>query len=345
MNLKVAANIVTYNRKELLLECLASLISQTVVLDAIFIIDNHSSDGTGLTLYEKGYIGEIPDVGAEKVFTSEKFYCLDKSLLTPDSQGKIDSAASAHFIKIFYVYLPENTGSSGGQYEGLKRASELGYDWIWLMDDDVVCDCNSLKNLLNKIEIGENVGYFCSKVLNPDGEVMNVPIIDMSFSETMYPSWPKYLDYGMIPVTFATFVSLLVKAEVVKDVGLPIKNLFIWADDSEFTKRMSLKYKGYLVGNSIVIHKRAMSSPPSLLYEEDANRIKNFFYAFRNTLYVEKKYGTNGSLFKYIIWLVGHALKILCFKKNKMRKLSVIIKGSASGLFFHPVIEYPKSHH
>ncbi|MCD6105633.1 MAG: glycosyltransferase, partial [Thermosipho sp. (in: Bacteria)] len=40
----VCAVVVTYNRKELLLECLEALRKQTRPLDAIYLIDNASTD-------------------------------------------------------------------------------------------------------------------------------------------------------------------------------------------------------------------------------------------------------------------------------------------------------------
>ena len=42
----IAAVVVTYNRKDLLGQCLDSLRGQSRPLDAIYILDNHSTDGT-----------------------------------------------------------------------------------------------------------------------------------------------------------------------------------------------------------------------------------------------------------------------------------------------------------
>ena len=42
----IAAVVVTYNRKELLCECIEGLLAQTKRVDAIYIIDNASTDGT-----------------------------------------------------------------------------------------------------------------------------------------------------------------------------------------------------------------------------------------------------------------------------------------------------------
>ena len=57
---KIAAIVVTFNRKELLLECIHSLINQTYCLDTIFIIDGPSTDGTPEHLLECNLITELP---------------------------------------------------------------------------------------------------------------------------------------------------------------------------------------------------------------------------------------------------------------------------------------------
>ena len=55
----ICAVVVTYNRKELLIECLESLKEQSRTLDAILIIDNASTDGTPEILLKNGYIDHI----------------------------------------------------------------------------------------------------------------------------------------------------------------------------------------------------------------------------------------------------------------------------------------------
>lgn len=51
--MKVAAVVVTYNRKELLRECLEALLNQTSPLDEIIVINNASTDGTAQLLVEQ----------------------------------------------------------------------------------------------------------------------------------------------------------------------------------------------------------------------------------------------------------------------------------------------------
>jgi len=92
-----AAVVVAFNRKKLLTECLDGLMRQSLPLDAIYVVDNASTDGTDAYLQEKGYLDEP---------------------------------------RIRYIRLPVNGGGAGGFYHGVRVAFEAGYDWIWLMDDD-----------------------------------------------------------------------------------------------------------------------------------------------------------------------------------------------------------------
>jgi len=45
-NFKVAAVVVTYNRKDLLIQCIEALLNQTRPPDEIIVVDNSSTDGT-----------------------------------------------------------------------------------------------------------------------------------------------------------------------------------------------------------------------------------------------------------------------------------------------------------
>lgn len=107
--MRIAAVVVTYNRKELLKENIEALQKQTRKPDGIIIIDNHSTDGTEEWIRSSGYL----------------------------------SHSMFHYLR-----LSENTGSSGGFHEGVKYAYENNFDWIWGMDDDALPAENALEELL-----------------------------------------------------------------------------------------------------------------------------------------------------------------------------------------------------
>lgn len=98
----VCAVVVTYNRKNLLLECLEAIRRQTRPVDAIYIIDNASTDGTPEVLKENGYIPELPPFNLSEPYEIEH---------------KISNLVDGNPINVFYVRMYENTGSAGGFYE------------------------------------------------------------------------------------------------------------------------------------------------------------------------------------------------------------------------------------
>ena len=106
-NKKILAVVVTYNRKELLCECLDALLHQECSFLDILIVDNASTDGT------HEYI--------------EK-YLKDK--------------------RVIYENTGSNIGGAGGFNYGMKLGVKLGYDYIWLMDDDTIVKKDSLTKLL-----------------------------------------------------------------------------------------------------------------------------------------------------------------------------------------------------
>src|SRR4051812_18012026 len=52
------------------------------------------------------------------------------------TDGTADMLA-AEFPELDVVHLPSNVGGAGGFHAGMKWARENGFDWTWVMDDDV----------------------------------------------------------------------------------------------------------------------------------------------------------------------------------------------------------------
>ena len=114
MKLNIAAVIVTFNRKELLIKCIEAVIGQTFLPQTIIIIDNASTDGTEELLRKKGFCD-----------------------------------GSVNGITLYYERLSKNSGGAGGFYFGIKRAQEASYDAVWVMDDDGLPDKDCLKNMIS----------------------------------------------------------------------------------------------------------------------------------------------------------------------------------------------------
>jgi len=227
----VCAVVVTYNRKNLLLECLEALLKQTRPLEAIYIIDNFSSDGTPETLKENGYIINLPPDDISEPWERE---------------FEVKNLTDGKPIRIHYVRMNENTGGAGGFHEGVKRGYERGYDWLWLMDDDGLPALNSLK----KIFIAKN------NLVNKNNYIV-------LWNQIIFEKDKKDIVLNKIvlePVDHAIFVGFFINTELVKKVGLPNKSFFIYYDDIEYCLRIR-RFGGriFKVLGSFIYHKDWMN--------------------------------------------------------------------------------------
>ncbi len=234
----------------------------------------------------------------------------------------------------------DNLGGAGGFFSGIKYAAEHSYEYCWIMDDDVICEHTALEELVKAYSRKSNIGFVCSKVIGLDGCPMNTPVVDDRPSANGYADYLDLIDYGMIKVKTATFVSVFFSISVVKNLGLPYKEYFIWGDDAEYTQRISSCYDCYLATKSCVVHKRTIQGRLSFEGELDCNRLNNFFYIFRNSSFNNILYSEEESSrlkvfyknFKYVFKLI---LKLDLFRA------SIVLRSSLAFLKFNPKVCYP----
>lgn len=299
---KIAAVVVTYNRKDLLLECLSCLQNQNfsdasqaceTSLD-ILVIDNASTDGTSKAL---------------------------KPL--------------ANTKQILYFNTGSNLGGAGGFNYGMRKAVELGYDYVWVMDDDCMPHEDTLLGFLNAdAELDGEYGYLSSVCRWIDGSICTM-------NTQRHPLTKNITDFSpdIQLVTLASFVSLFVPARIIKELGLPIKDFFIWSDDWEFTRRISRKYPCYLVGKSVVTHKSKSNGVGNIALDSE-EKISRYRLAYRNDVVFYRREGIKGYGYIFIRGLYHAFLVLTKAKSKKGERLHTILKGNLEGLKFHPEIEY-----
>ena len=149
----------------------------------------------------------------------------------------------------------------------------------------------------------------------------------------------KGFERKLQPVTMASFVSLFLPAGIVREMGLPIKDFFIWTDDWEFTRRISRKYLCYAVADSVVVHK-SKSNMGANIGTESEDRLDRFDYLYRNDVYLYRREGLKGFCYE-AVRLSGHIVRVLLKSRdNKAKRIGKIIGGTKTGLRFHPEIEF-----
>lgn len=259
----IAAVVVTYNRVELLLECIAGLLAQTRPLDHILLIDNASTDGT-----------------AERLQAS----------------GLLDHP------KIEYVALPANIGGAGGFHEGLHLASEAGYDWIWLMDDDAEPEPDCLEKMAAAFA-EESAVLVAPAVVNGDGQrddpaahrARLLPSSEATFYRFSSPLHLKHcVGRDIVPIDVCSFVGPCIKRSAIAEAGLPKKEFFIHQDDIEYSLRLGKVGRLLLVPGARIRHKKedgpATAEGARGLFGKRQrtpfNKLWPLYYGYRNTVWM-----------------------------------------------------------
>ena len=194
--------------------------------------------------------------------------------------------AAGHPLGAHVVSLPVNTGGAGGFAAGIARALTRfpQAEWIWLMDDDTIPTATALEAL-----VGAAAAYpgspalLASRAVWADGteHPMNRP--------RTRPGLPALLHRhaalaGARQIRTASFVSILIDARAVREVGLPRASYFLWNDDFEYTSRILRGRIGLYVPDSVVRHlTRALGSSDADPGERFRFEVRNKIWTFRDS--------------------------------------------------------------
>ena len=209
-------------------------------------------------------------------------------------------------------------------------------EFVWLMDDDTVPSATTLTELVTFAKQTPNFGFLASDVRWTDGTraKMNNPAPKNRLKKIPEDATePEEL-------MNATFVSLLMKRDIINQIGLPITEFFIWGDDIEFTERAARIAPGYFVPAAKVTHKMAANVGSNIM-NDSLDRLPRYFYSYRNKVYYGAKRNFIGHM-KSNTRITLEAIRLMFAPNvdNRLKRLSVLIKGVKAGIVFRPEIEY-----
>lgn len=292
-NPEICAVVVSYNQKEALKRLLTSLYSIKKKIDLdIILVLNGSTDGT-------------------------------LGMLKADSE----------FAPLIHrIDLERNCGGAGGFRRGMQEALKKDYDYIWLMDDDILPKEDALEELLRYTYSLPTWGALGSlvarkedpaKVTETGGE-----LAWWKGKLTCHNSGAnlkKVEKQEAFPVGHCAAASLLVNREAVDKLGF-FEDIFIHFDDVEWCYRIARGgYPVYTVPSSVVWHPYKRGTTPAWIRYYDA----------RNILLVYKR---NRPLLTFIPWLRFRLMALVFRLKKDKASANAIILGQKD--FFLDRIRY-----
>ena len=267
MSETVAVVIVTHNRADLLGRMLDGLRSQTHQADAVIVIDNVSTDHTRAVL-----------------------------------DGRTD-------LPLHVTTTASNLGGAGGFHIGMRAAYDAGWDRIWLMDDDVVPDPDCLAALMATdesclIAVRDDLDGNLVEKAAVRFDLAN-PLAIRPKTSSVDSTYATRADLpALVEVENVAFEGFMVRREVVKRIGFPDPEFFIFYDDVDYAIRA--RRAGFRIWG---VRDARLVRQLDFNQQHDMSGWKGF-YMFRNLFVVHLRYGEN-VLVRLKPWLIALGVVLL----------------------------------
>ncbi len=301
---RVCAVIVTYNRKEYLKKLLDNLLIQTFSLAAILIYDNNSKDGTPRML-------------------------LDAGLIDDDLSMKLHKKEMRQ-VDVMYFRSDVNEGGSGGFYGGMKIASSMDFDYLWCMDDDVQPEPDCLEELLRYISPKVRICQPCRTDENhQDRAIIAVNMKNIfcyKVDDRDIGVFSKDIPEDTIEIKNFPFEGPLIANSLIKEIGLPKKELFILFDDTDYAMRAQKKTK-ILYCKRAILHRQ-------LIQMKNNSKLMGWkqYYGYRNQVWFDRTYGENFAVRKIRPMLLVLDLFLRTLVRRRPSDFRVICKAYSDGV-------------
>ncbi len=262
---------------------------------------------------------------------------LINQLSTQDSENKFvrncRDSSSQH--KLIFIPTQENIGYAGACNLGIKKAVEMGADYICLLNNDTIVLPDTSSILINSFDLQNGIGIVGPKIiyhndqnkiwfgggkllLNKGAKTIH---LDMNKTENVGTEQRSVLNSK--EVDFITGCALMAKREVFEKVGLLNEKYFAYFEEVDLCYRA--KKAGYKI----------FYIPQSKLYHKVSSTTKKYFsglinyYKFRNRLYFLKKNLPSSSFIKLLPIVFFYSVKeiVISITKGKFKDILSIPVG------------------
>lgn len=205
-------------------------------------------------------------------------------------------------LKITQIFNEENLGFAGGNNQGIKLAQERGAGYVLLLNNDTIVEPNFLTELVREMEedernsiVGPLVLFYSDKktIWSAGGKITNHftrgELIAYQETDEGHYQVPEQVDY-------ISGTCLLIKAEVIKKIGLISEDYFLYYEDTDWCLR-ARKAGG-----------RCLLVPAAKIYHKQSKSAGEFSYPYiyyhsRNGLIFGARFGLEITTYFLSIWI------------------------------------------
>ncbi|MDN6856562.1 glycosyltransferase [Pseudomonas sp. CAN2814] len=264
--------------------------------------------------------------------------------------------------RVQVIELDSNTGSANGYAVGIEAALKTGCDFIWLMDDDNAPTPGSFPLLKQRLidcalrHGSDNTAVLGFRPTHQADVASGVPTrfitpprssyFGFHVRQLPYKLWRR-TPWGkpkprpaqpLLELPFAYYGGLLGHADLFRRIGLPRRDLVLYADDTEYTFRIgALGGHLYLVPeaglddleNSWNIKARTNNIYETYLLGSSDLRA---YYAARNQAWFDKNlWVTSPLMYRFNRWLFIRLLHFFARRHQRESRLALLLQAIRDG--------------
>lgn len=209
-------------------------------------------------------------------------------------------------IPILLYHEPDNVGGAGGFHDGLKIAVEqTKAKWFLLIDDDAILDFDCMEKMDPAKARHRAAIYACSVYCRGELELPHRQNRRGVIPEEKYKK-NEFL------CTRTTFCGSMYARKLVQKIGYPLKEYFLWFDDTEYSLRAA-KYTPVVVRTAATLQHGDPDQP-----DRRAVADWRYYYGTRNQLDMLRRHHRVGRL---LTFRVESALMVLLRYLRMVRHL------------------------
>ncbi|NVK50401.1 MAG: glycosyltransferase family 2 protein [Cyclobacteriaceae bacterium] len=266
----------------------------------------------------------------------------DFSVLVVDNGSTNPEGAQLknEFPWIHLIETGKNLGFAGGNNVGIRKALEMGFNYILLLNNDTEVEADFL---------GKMMFHFSE---NPKLAVLQPLICFLHEKDKIWSAggkWQKLLGRAVTlgdrqylrnfnpkreQLDWATGCAILLKREAIEEAGLMNEQYFVYFEDVEWSLR--IRKKGFEIGlvpEAKIYHEAGASSKKK--QDEGILSPQVFYYHVRNQIFLLRSTSSNPlqALIRYAYHLSRFAIWMVYFlMRGRFKKLKAVLKGIIDGI-------------
>lgn len=272
-----------------------------------------------VTYNRKELLSKVIDAVVNQSYPLKKILIIDNNSNDGTQQSIVNKLSST----VEYINTGGNLGGAGGFNFGFKEADKYAYDYLWLMDDDLMParDCLEILMASNPEGIVQPIRYnldeTCAELspltydltnpfkLNPKGTPLKV-YLDQ-----------RKTDEHLVNIEAIPFEGPLIARKAVVEIGFPNPDFFIFCDDIEYAIKAKRKKIPIVCNLNAKAYRLLVNNQGS-----DLLSWKGYFM-LRNLFYLHRNYGTNFFVRnKPLVLAIGYGCS--CILKGQFKQLKVL---------------------